>query len=48
MDTGIINYTLVNKGDTGTPIPWLKVIGGALICWIREQHPELWESKKGD
>lgn len=25
----------------GEPIPWLKVAGNALICWIREQHPEL-------
>jgi len=24
-----------------TPVPWLKIVGGALICWIREQHPEL-------
>lgn len=23
------------------PVPWLKIVGGALICWIREQHPEL-------
>ena len=27
--------------QAGTPVPWLKIIGGALICWIREQHPEL-------
>jgi hypothetical protein len=25
-----------------TPIPWMKIVGGALICWIREQHPEIW------
>lgn len=25
----------------GEPIPWLKVIGGAYICWLREVHPEL-------
>lgn len=25
----------------GVPVPWLKVIGGALINWIREQHPEI-------
>ena len=25
------------------PIPWLKVIGNALINWIREQHPEIWK-----
>ena len=28
---------------TGKPINWLAVVGGALICWIREQHPELWK-----
>ena len=22
----------------GTPIPWLKIAGGALICWAREQE----------
>lgn len=27
--------------QAGTPIPWLKIVGGALICWIRENHPEL-------
>ncbi len=27
----------------GTPIPWLKIIGNALICWIRERHPEIWK-----
>lgn len=26
-----------------TPIPWLKIAGGAMICWIRENHPELWK-----
>jgi len=26
----------------GEPIPWLKVAGEAMICWIREQHPEIW------
>lgn len=25
----------------GIPIPWLKVVGLAMIAWIREQHPEL-------
>lgn len=29
----------------GTPVPWLKIAGGALICWIREKHPELWEEE---
>jgi hypothetical protein len=27
----------------GVPIPWLKIIGNAFICWIRENHPEIWE-----
>lgn len=26
----------------GEPIPWLKIIGDAYICWVREQHPEIW------
>ena len=21
---------------TGTPVPWLKIAGGAFICWVRE------------
>lgn len=25
----------------GQPINWLQVAGDALICWIRENHPEL-------
>ena len=25
------------------PIPWLKIVGGAMICWIRETHKELWK-----
>ena len=29
---------------TGTPVPWMKVIGGAFICWMRETgHPEMWQ-----
>jgi hypothetical protein len=27
--------------NAGTPINWLQVAGDALICWIREQHPEV-------
>lgn len=23
--------------NAGIPIPWLKIVGGALICWVREQ-----------
>ena len=23
------------------PMPWLKIAGYALICWIRENHPEI-------
>ena len=22
-------------------VPWLKIVGNAMICWIREQHPEI-------
>jgi hypothetical protein len=25
----------------GTPVPWLKVAGNALICWIREYERDL-------
>lgn len=28
--------------QNGTPIPWLKVVGEAMIGWIREQHQEYW------
>ena len=35
-----------NKFDkylhAGQPIDWLAVAGDALICWIRERHPEHW------
>ena len=27
------------------PMPWLKVIGNAFICWVREEHPELFEGR---
>lgn len=27
----------------GQPINWLAIAGNALICWYREQHPEMWE-----
>lgn len=26
----------------GQPINWLKIAGEALICWIRENHHEIW------
>lgn len=25
---------------TGAPVPWLKIAGNALICWVRERYPE--------
>jgi hypothetical protein len=28
--------------STGAPISWLQIAGDALICWIHEKHPELW------
>jgi len=24
------------------PVPWMKIAGLALIAWVRENHPELW------
>jgi len=27
--------------NAGVPIPWLKIIGEAHICLVRELHPEL-------
>lgn len=30
------------NGENSEPIPWLKIAGDAMICWIREQHPEIW------
>lgn len=32
--------------EKNTPLPWLRIVGGALICWVREQHPELWDNKE--
>lgn len=29
--------------QVGAPLPWLKIAGNALICWLREERPELWE-----
>lgn len=26
----------------GTPVPWLKVAGNAMIAWIRENYPDDW------
>jgi hypothetical protein len=26
---------------SGVPVPWLKIVGNAYICWLREKHPEL-------
>lgn len=26
--------------NTGQPVPWTKIIGGAIICMVREAHPE--------
>jgi hypothetical protein len=28
--------------NAGPPIDWLSVAGDVLICWVREQHPEIW------
>jgi hypothetical protein len=29
--------------NVGTPLPYMKIIGNALICWMRLQHPEIWK-----
>jgi len=29
--------------SAGTPVPWLKVAGEALICFIRDKYPEIWD-----
>jgi len=29
--------------NAGVPVPWMKIIGNAYICWVRENHPELFE-----
>jgi hypothetical protein len=28
---------------TGIPVPWLKIVGNAFICWIRDNHPEIFK-----
>lgn len=28
--------------NAGQPIDWLAIAGDAIICWFREQHPEIW------
>lgn len=29
--------------NAGNPVPWLKIGGLALIAFVRENHPELWD-----
>jgi hypothetical protein len=29
--------------NAGQPLPWLKIVGNSMICWIRERHPEIWK-----
>ena len=29
--------------NAGVPVPWLKIAGYAMIAWVRENHPELFE-----
>lgn len=38
----VFNGYFAGWRDKGIPVPWLKVAGGALICWIRDEHPEMW------
>jgi len=33
-----------NFANNDVPIPWLKIAGLAMIAWIREKHPELWQN----
>lgn len=35
-----VEYYLESE-KSGNLLPWLKVAGGALICWIKENHPEI-------
>lgn len=37
-----INEYYFEYQEKGTPIPWLKVVGEAMIGWIRDNNPELW------
>lgn len=41
IEEDIIGYFNEYHGS-GTPIPWLKLVGVTMIGWIREQHPEIW------
>lgn len=34
-------YNAFNRD--GEPIPWLAIVGNAMIAWVRENHPELWD-----
>lgn len=29
--------------QAGVPVNWLKIAGNAMICWVRDQHPEIWK-----
>ena len=29
--------------NANQPIDWLAIAGDAYICWMREQHPEIWK-----
>ena len=42
IESDINNY-FDQYRNGGTPIPWLKVAGLAMIAWIRDNHPEIWE-----
>ena len=34
--------------NAGTPVPWLKVAGLAMIAFIRDRHPEIWDYDRED
>jgi hypothetical protein len=30
------------SANRGQKIDWLAVAGAAMICWLRQRHPEMW------
>lgn len=39
-----INEKFLAFAHAGQEINWLQIAGSAMICWIRENHPEIWKS----
>lgn len=42
----VVGYHNDFKNKDISDMPWLKIAGYALICWIRENHPEILEDKE--